>query len=213
MTTDLRALAGYAYRARRAHAAPRCELCGASLGGAHRHVVEVRSSEVRCACGACAVLFTDLGAGGGRFRTVPDRLLYDPGFRPDEAEWAALSLPVGLAYLTHQSVPDRHVAFYPSPGGAITSPIEREVWTRLAARTPLAALVEPDVEALLVRRHRGGTRPAEAFLASVDRCLELVALVRRTFAGFDGGDEARRAISAFFDDLRAHARPVKGGDP
>jgi hypothetical protein len=209
---DVRALASYARRARRAHDLPRCELCGATLGDPHRHVVELHKSEVRCACGACAVLFTDPGAGGGRFRTVPDRLLRDPGFAPDDPEWAAMGLPVGLAYLTLQSVPDRHVAFYPSPGGAIAAPLEPDAWSRLAARTPLAGLLEPDVEALLVRR-RPGPGGVEIFLAPVDACLELTAVVRRTFTGFDGGDDSRRAIDAFFADLRARARPVPRGAP
>ena len=69
----------------------------------------------------------------------------------------------------------------------------------------------PDVEALLVDR-----RPAGGFachLVPIDACYELVGLVRLHWKGFDGGQEAWKAIEAFFDRAAPAQRPVpSGGD-
>ena len=67
--------------------------------------------------------------------------------------------------------------------------------------------LEPDVEALLVRRGDAGRGDrAEALLVPVDACYRLVGLVRRHWKGFDGGAEAWAAIDAFFDELRERGR-------
>ena len=42
-----------------------CELCGEVIGADHRHVFDGRAGELRCTCGACAVLFDRVEAGGG----------------------------------------------------------------------------------------------------------------------------------------------------
>jgi hypothetical protein len=70
---------------------------------------------------------------------------------------------------------------------------------------PLFKSIEDDVEALLVRRD-GET--FECYLVPIDACYELVGLVRLNWKGFDGGEEARIAIGAFFDGLRERSRPV-----
>jgi hypothetical protein len=78
----------------------------------------------------------------------------------------------------------------------------------------LAVLMEPDVEALLVRRGdsgRGGR--AEALLVPIDACYRLVGLVRRHWKGFDGGAEAWAVIDAFFAELRERARTVSNEAP
>jgi hypothetical protein len=67
----------------------------------------------------------------------------------------------------------------------------------------LAGLLEPDVEALLVRRE-----PATCLLVPIDACYRLVGLVRRTWRGFDGGAEAWRDVDGFFADARARAQEV-----
>ena len=75
-------------------------------------------------------------------------------------------------------------------------------------RAGLRALfsAEPDVEAILIHARRGG--PIDCFLVPIDACYELVARVRRSWRGFDGGDQARSEISAFFDGLSARSRPL-----
>jgi hypothetical protein len=190
-------------------AGERCELCGAPIGEPHRHVADLERRSVRCACATCARLFALQGAGGGRLRTVPDRVLEDPSFELSDAEWRALEIPVRLAFVFFSSAAERWIAMYPSPAGATESELPLDAWRRISARGRLAASAEPDVEALLVRGPRGGG-PLQCLLAPIDACYELVGRIRRTWRGFDGGDEARREIDAFFEALRRRARTVPG---
>jgi hypothetical protein len=186
----------------------RCELCGVPIGEAHRHVADLDRRSVRCACATCARLFALRGAGGGHLRTVPDRVLEDPSFELSDADWAALEIPVRLAFIFFSSPGGRWIAVYPSPAGATEADLPLDAWSRIAARGRLAACAEPDVEALLVRGPRGG--PLRSLVAPIDACYELVGRIRRTWRGFDGGDEARREIDAFFEALRRRARPAPG---
>jgi hypothetical protein len=93
-------------------------------------------------------------------------------------------------------------AFYPSPAGATESLLPLDAWARLVADNEVLTSLQPDVEALLVRRddeHR------EAYLVPIDACYELVGELRRLWKGFDGGTEAREAMDAFFARLRERA--------
>ncbi len=179
---------------------PRCELCGAAVGERHPHVVELARRALRCACGACAVLFRDPRAGGGRYRTVPERVRALPA--PDGAAWARLEIPVGLAFLIRRG--DGWTAAFPSPGGPVEAPLSDGAAAALAAAVPRSAEVEPEVEALLLHRPRGGA--PECFLVPIDAGYRLVGRVRRRWRGFDGGDEARRAIDGFLAGIRGAAR-------
>jgi hypothetical protein len=184
----------------------RCEMCGVALDERHRHVFDGEEYAVRCACTPCAILFHD---SGGRWRSVPVDVEVDPEFLPDEAEWVALGIPVGLAFVVIDSRVGRPVAFYPSPAGIVEAPVPEAAWQALGARTPLCRGMRPDVEALLVRRRRGG--PVECFRAPLDLCYELGALVRRTWQGVGSGGPAEEAIDAFFAALAARARPISRG--
>ncbi|MEY2568480.1 MAG: hypothetical protein QOE35_3009 [Actinomycetota bacterium] len=184
----------------------KCELCTAPIGSEHGHLVDVEARSLQCACRACWLLFTHEGAAQGRFRTVPDRYLHDPGLQLTDAEWDSLQVPVGMAFFFRQSDLDGPVAFYPSPAGATESLLPLETWGDLAARTPLVQTLEPDVEALLVRRRDDGTY--QCHLVPVDACYELVGRVRMTWKGFDGGAEAWAAIDAFFDAITDRSRSV-----
>jgi hypothetical protein len=186
----------------------RCELCTAPLADTHPHVVDLEARSLCCACPPCAVLFREPAAGGGRFRTVPDRVLALPDLRLDEARWSALEVPVGLAFFFFSSAVDRWVACYPSPAGPTEADVPDGALSRLPVR-PLVDALEPDVEALLVHRHRNGR--TDCLLVPIDACYELVGLVRQHWEGFDGGDAARAAVDGFLDRMRARARPV-GGD-
>jgi hypothetical protein len=175
-------------------------------------VLDLERRAVQCACAACALLFERPGAARGRFRAVPERVLAAPGWVMPEEDWAALEIPVRLAFLLRSSAAGRWVAVYPSPAGPTESALPPDAWARVAASCPLAPLVEPDVEALLLRggEARGGGGPLSCLLAPVDRCYALVGIVRRSWRGFDGGDEVRREIEVFFAELSARARRAGG---
>ncbi|SDN20003.1 hypothetical protein SAMN04487981_10444 [Streptomyces sp. cf386] len=183
----------------------RCELCAVVVPEDHRHMVDTEKRALVCVCTACAVLMERPGAAAGRFRAVPARYLTDPGHRLDERAWEALRIPVGVAFFFRNAALDRLVALYPSPAGATESELEPDTWTEVLGDSPLAALLEPDVEALLLRRTDG---QIECHLVPIDVCYELVGRMRLLWQGFDGGAEARAALDAFFADVLRRARPL-----
>ncbi|MFD8192682.1 DUF5947 family protein [Streptomyces wuyuanensis] len=186
----------------------RCELCGASLPDAsHRHLVDTEKRALTCACGPCTQLLDRAGASQGRFRAVPARHLTDPGHRVDDTTWELLRIPVSVAFFFHNSALERPVALYPSPAGATESEPEPSSWEAVLAATELAGMLEPDVEALLLRRSGGRT---ECHLVPVDTAYELVGRMRLTWHGFDGGPQARAELDAFFDRVRQRATPLRG---
>ncbi|MEU8690017.1 DUF5947 family protein [Streptomyces sp. NPDC048665] len=189
----------------------RCELCGEPLPAEHRHLVDTRLRSLKCVCPSCHLLLDRPGAGGGRFRAVPARYLVDPAFQLDEQDRARLQIPVGLAFFFRNSALDRLCAFYPSPAGATESELDPRTWDEVLGHTRLTALLEPDVEALLVQR-ADGSGPGLCALVPVDVCYELVGRMRLHWKGFDGGSEARADLAAFFERVRAAARPLGPGD-
>ncbi|MFJ3877712.1 DUF5947 family protein [Streptomyces sp. NPDC090077] len=183
-----------------------CELCGTAVAGdGHRHLVETDRRALVCACTPCALLFDRPGAGAGRFRTVPVRYLSDPGHRWDDEAWDLLQIPVGVAFFFRNAALDRLVALYPSPAGATESELDPATWQRVLGAGPLAGLLEPDVEALLLRREHGRTA---CYLVPIDICYELVGRMRLLWQGFDGGAEARAALDAFFAEVERRAVPA-----
>jgi uncharacterized protein DUF5947 len=200
----LSAIAPYARRGVRRPAA-RCELCGAAIATDHRHLVDTVDRRLRCSCDACALLFVHPGQ---RHRAAPDRWLAAAadgadGGALDERAWSALQIPVRLAFFFRHGDGGGWNAFYPGPAGATESTLGLEAWKELAARLPLAAAVEPDVEALLVAGDGHGR--FEHWLVPISACYELVGRVKRCWRGFDGGAEARSEIDAFFARVRARA--------
>lgn len=189
----LRALVPYAKPA--PVAAPACELCGAPIGEAHRHVIELAHGPrgVRCACGACGILFD---RGGSRFRTVPDRVLADPAFALAPTE---LGIPVGLAFLVRSG--GTTLVGYPGPAGITDAELAEGTWERLVAATPLARELVDAVEALLVYGERGAQR-LECYLVPVTRAYELAARLRASWQGIAGGDAAHAELAGFFAGLR-----------
>lgn len=185
-----------------------CEMCGADVPGEHSHVVDLDTRRLLCTCRPCALLFTAAGAGRGNFRSVPDRYLTDPQFRINAGRWEELQVPVSVAFFFHNSVLDRVVAHYPSPAGATESLLDLSAWAAIVGENPLAAALEPDVEALVVRRDRDAAH--EYYVVPIDTCYELVGRVRMHWSGFDGGAEVRADLDAFFADVRSRARLLDG---
>jgi hypothetical protein len=209
--TTLRALERYA-RPRRPLPGERCELCAAPLAGEHRHVVDLDQRLVLCSCPACAILFVSSAAANGRYRTVPHRILFDAEFALTEGQWAALEIPVRLAFLFNSSRAARWLAFYPSPAGATESTLALQAWRDIAAEAPLLQSAEPDVEALLAYAKRGAAH-FECFLVPIDLCYDLVGRVRRHWRGIDGGDAVWREIEDSFARIRRRARPLPASRP
>jgi hypothetical protein len=117
----------------------------------------------------------------------------------DDGAWAALQLPIDLAWFQRSSVPGEVRAFFPGPAGATESLLPAGAWAAISASNPALAAMADDVEALLVNRV-GGRR--EHYLVSIDECFALVGVIRTRWRGFTGGAEAWEAIGAFFDRLR-----------
>jgi Family of unknown function (DUF5947) len=180
-----------------------CELCNELIPDEHPHVVNLETRALMCACRPCYLLFTDRGAGSGRFAAVPDRYLYDSDFSLTNAQWDQLQIPVKMAFFFHNSVLDQTVVFYPSPAGATESMLPSDTWDEVMAANPLFSSLAPDVEAMLVYRR---DERYECYLAPIDACYELVGRVRLHWKGFDGGQEAWEAIDGFFDRLRQRSR-------
>jgi hypothetical protein len=181
----------------------RCDVCGAALGPYHRHLVALEERALRCACRACALLFSQ--SGSGRFRTVPERYLADPGRRLTEADWDALGIPVTTAFVFTNSAAGRVVACYPSPAGATECLLDLDAWEHLGRAYPLLAAPAADVEAVVVTRAAGGLA---AFLVPIDACYRLAGEIRLRWRGLDGGEPVRQVLDRFVDDVRARSRPL-----
>lgn len=185
----------------------RCDMCAEPIAEAHQHLVDLDNRSLMCACRGCYLLFTDQQAAL-RYKAVPDRYLSFPGFAFDRARWDDLQIPVGLAFLFHNSVQDRTIAFYPSPAGATESELSMESWNRVVADNPRLNLLLPDVEALLLRSPEGSADEFTCHLVPIDACYELVGTMRATWRGFDGGQEARAAMAAFFAKVERRSKPA-----
>jgi hypothetical protein len=183
----------------------RCELCAVAVPPDHRHVVNLDSRALLCACRPCALLFD--GDAAQTYRTVPDRYVALPDVLT-QAEWDELEVPVGLAFVFRNSRQQRTVVCYPGPAGATEADLPLAVWDALVAREPLLAGIAPDVEAVLVRAERDGFA---GYIVPIDACYELVGTLRLAWRGFDGGTEARTRIAEFFDRIDARCRPRSGG--
>ncbi|WP_214412126.1 DUF5947 family protein [Sphaerisporangium fuscum] len=185
--------------------AERCEMCDEPLDERHGHVVNTGDRALLCTCRGCHLLLSRGEGAQGRYRAVPERYLYFPSMRLDEADWEELQIPVRTAFFFRNSALDRYVAFYPSPAGATESQLPLASWDRVLAANPELAGAQPDVEAYLVDRRPEGFA---CHLVPIDACYTLVGLVRTHWKGFHGGEEAWTAIDGFFADLRRRSELV-----
>ena len=185
----------------------RCDLCAEPIGAEHQHVVDVVGRGLMCICRPCYLLFTADGAEL-RYRAVPDRYLSFADVVVDARQWDELEIPVGLAFFFANSQLGRTVAFYPGPAGATESELPLGAWDRVVDAHPVLRTLAPDVEALIVRMPDRTSGEAGSFLVPIDRCYELVGALRAVWRGFDGGQEARALLEAFFADLASRSRPA-----
>ena len=117
--------------------APRCEVCATPIGERHRHVVELGSRGVACACQACAILF---GSASGARDSAPCPIACwrDPPFAMTTAR-DQLGIPVGLAFFVRRSSGEHIASAIPGPAGITDAELDaRRRGSALAAATPLA---------------------------------------------------------------------------
>ena len=190
----------------RAERRDRCELCSAELADDHSHLVELSSRRLCCACEPCAILFSNPATP--KYRRVPRRVDFLADFRLTDVQWEALNLPINLAFFLHSSPAGRVVALYPSPAGATEALPPPDAWEALVEDNPCLRGLEPDVEALLVNRL--GASP-EHYRVGVDKCYELVGLVRTHWRGLSGGTGVWQEIARFFEGLKGRSGPAGGG--
>jgi hypothetical protein len=150
------------------------------------------------------MLFSEEGAGRGRFAMVPKRVIALDSPLFTDAQWEALGIPIGLAFFFENSASHSVTAFYPGPGGATESMLPMDAWQLLRERDPVVASMQPDVEAALVYRPRNAA--AQSYLVPIDVCYELVGLIRTSWKGLDGGDAVSEALETFFARLSARAK-------
>jgi hypothetical protein len=182
-----------------------CELCGEPIAPEHRHVLDLKTRDVKCACRPCSILFDRRAAGGGHYRLIGDRRLELTDFELDDLTWEELRIPVEMAFFFRGSEQGRVMAFYPSPMGPTESLLGLEAWGQLEAANPILLDLEDDVEALLVNRARGAR---QHFVVPIDDCYRLVGLIRTRWRGFTGGKEVWGEIARFFDDLARRSKPA-----
>lgn len=201
--SPVRNLASLRRFVQRLPAPERCELCAANVPAEHQHLVDPGERRLLCACDACAILFDENGVT--QYRRVPRDVRAMDG-EIDELHWNGLGIPVNLAFFLRSSVSGDTVAVYPSPAGATESSIAETAWRDLAALHPALDTIRPDVEALLVNRSNGAH---DCLIVPVDRCYQLVGLIRLRWQGLSGGDQAWQAIHSFFDELKERAIPER----
>ena len=185
----------------------RCELCSVALGPGHRHLLEMSSRQVICACDHCALRFQVVV--GGRFKLIPRYPHALADFRLTDGQWENLALPINLAFFFYNTPGAKMMALYPSPAGATESLLPLETWKVLVGDNPVLARMQPDVEALLV--NRVGTA-RQYYLAPIDACYELVGLIRVHWRGLAGGEEVWEHIAAFFARLDERSDPLSEVD-
>ena len=200
--------------ARKHSPAERCELCSCELFRGHEHQVEPESHKLLCACHACAILFD--AQFNAKYKRVPRSARFLEDFRLTDAQWESLRIPIELAFFFHSSPRARVIACYPSPAGAIESLLPLDTWEDIVEANPVLRGIKADVVALLANRvgtGRGANRD-EYYLAPIDRCYELVGLIRAHWRGLSGGTEVWREVTAFFSGLKkqsAGSREVSCG--
>lgn len=207
----MRTLAHLARSARTLPAPPEtgetCEMCSATVGHGHDHLVDMQGRRLCCVCRPCALLFERPAASIGRYQRVPDRVLVgDPPGVPT-SEWSALGVPVSVSFVFFNSLANSWIAVFPSPAGAVEGEPQVGAMEALAQVTPLVSAVRPDVEALLAHGQRGRDT-VELYIVPVSAGYELVAKIRAHWQGFDGGDLARQQIRQYMDRLRSRSRPL-----
>jgi hypothetical protein len=166
-----------------------CELCGTTIPDEHRHVLELASRDVKCACRPCGLLFER----ADRLKLIPTDVFSVGDGAVDDQLWEELRLPVDIAFFFRTGGAVK--AYYPSPMGPTESLLTVEI--------PLLETLSDDVEALLVNRVRGARRQ---WIVGIDVCYALVGLIRTRWRGLTGGADVWRELDHFYEGLDRRSR-------
>jgi hypothetical protein len=172
----------------------RCDLCGTTIDAEHRHLLHLVERRILCACEPCFAM----RAGDAELRPTGTRVQQLPGFALDDELWARFQIPIGLAFFMARERGQGVVALYPSPAGATECELHLEAWDELVAANPLLERLEPEVEALIVNRL---SEPARHVIVPIDRCYELVGMIKSRWEGISGGRAIDDAVGDFFASL------------
>jgi Family of unknown function (DUF5947) len=177
-----------------------CDLCGGLMVAEdHRHLLQLVDRQILCACEPCIAM----RSGEADLRPTGTRATIVNGFDLQDELWARFQIPIGLAFFVVSTASDSGVmALYPSPAGATESELYLEAWNELVAANPVLEGLEPEVEALVVNRLAD---PPLFAIVPIDRCYELVGMIKSTWEGISGGDAVENAVASFFARLQ-HAR-------
>jgi hypothetical protein len=180
----------------RAARVERCELCGTQIDREHAHLFEPDTRHLLCTCPPCALLFASREAR--RYRRVPRDVTRLRDFHLSDVQWEGFQIPINLAFFVRSSRTGRWFAMYPGPAGATESTLDLETWDEIAGENPELERLEDDVEALLVNRMNAARG---CYRVPIDRCYQLVGLIRSRWHGTRGRDGAHEAIAHFFAAL------------
>jgi hypothetical protein len=181
-------------------AVEQCELCSIRVPPQHRHLLEMTTQKIVCACDACALRFQDVLEG--RFKLIPRDARALPDFAMADSDWENFALPINLAFFFYSTPRKKMMAYYPSPAGATESLLPLDAWKTLMSQNAPLQKLQPDVEALLVNR---AGKARNYFIAPIDKCYELVGTIRMHWRGLSGGQEVWDKIETFFSHLKANA--------
>jgi len=193
--------------ARKRRAGEVCELCSSGIATEHQHLIEPAVRKLVCVCEACAILFSSQTSS--RFRRVPRRIRFLPGFQISDTQWEGLMIPIELAFFFKNESSGKVSAFYPGPAGAIESLLALDTWTDIEDENPVLRELQPEVEALIANRV-GATRGAapQYYIVPIDECYKLVGLIRLHWHGLSGGTEVWREVGNFFASLKERTETV-----
>jgi len=171
-----------------------CDLCGVVIDPDHRHLLHLVDRRIMCACEPCFAM----RAGDAELRPAGTRVLFLDGFVLDDDLWAKFQIPIGLAFFLVRERGQGVVALYPSPAGATESELHLAAWDELVAANPILSELEAEVEALIVDRM---SEPPRYVIVPIDRCYELVGMIKSRWEGISGGRAIDDAVAEFFAAL------------
>jgi hypothetical protein len=177
-----------------------CGFCAAELPQNHEHLLEIATRKMECVCRGCAILFTNQGQ---KYQRVPRRVRFFEGFRLTDAQWEALSIPIGMAFLFHSSRDEKVIALYPSPGGPVESSVPMESWREIVNDNPQLNDMKADVEGLLIHRIRSAR---DYYIVPIDECYKLVGIIRTHWKGISGGQTVWEHVGNFLSTLKQNAQ-------